>query len=61
MPITNCAIQATEHLRVKHGGQGLRGAMFWTIDEEGLADVYMASELAGVFNHNTGEEQWRDL
>ena len=58
--IGGCVLQAEEALLRRHG-RGLRGAMFWTIDEEGASDVHMAPALAEVFRLRGIERSTRDL
>ena len=54
------ALQAEEILVRRHG-RGVRGAMFWTIDEEDAAGVHMAPALADVFRQTSIEDKIKDL
>eukprot|EP00978_Attheya_sp_CCMP212_P038569 scaffold192250_cov49-Attheya_sp.AAC.2 len=55
----NSLAQANQRLKEMEHGQGFRGAMFWTIEEEGRVDAEdMASSLASIFSVNiTSENQ----
>ena len=53
-------LQAEKSLQRKYG-LGLRGGMFWTIDEEGEAGIRMAPALAEVFSQTGKEHHKRDL
>lgn len=43
---------AMEILESRQRGRGYRGAMFWTIDDEGNGGIYMSSALASALQRN---------